>query len=144
MKGRSDWDPVIYDHLFARSPIGIAVYSSESGKWLRISPSFCRMLGYTEQELINTTFQSLSAPVQPAGEDQGHAYKSLKPGESLETQRLFVHREGRAVRVTLHLTLIEGPEESPAFFFRLWKEEPVHTRRTWRKPSGWPRSVPGP
>ncbi|WNQ10039.1 PAS domain S-box protein [Paenibacillus aurantius] len=118
MKGRSDWDLVIYDHLFARSPIGIAVYSAESGKWLRISPSFCRMLGYTEQELINTTFQSLSAPVQPAGEDQGSAYKSLEPGESLETQRLFVHREGRAVRVTLHLTLIEGPEGVPCILLQ--------------------------
>jgi len=40
---------------------GIALVSPE-GRWLRANPALCRMLGYTEEELLATDFQAVTHP----------------------------------------------------------------------------------
>ena len=44
----------LFDALFDQSAVGIAAFSI-GGRFLRANPAFCRLLGYTEQELLQKT-----------------------------------------------------------------------------------------
>ncbi len=43
---------------FDFAPIGIALVSP-AGKWLKVNHALCEILGYTEEELLKTDFQSI-------------------------------------------------------------------------------------
>ena len=47
-------DDPLFEALFAQSAAGIAVFSI-GGRFLRANPALCRLLGYTEQELLQKT-----------------------------------------------------------------------------------------
>ncbi len=36
----------IFHHAYMYAPTGIAIVSPDDGVWLRVNPSFCKMLGY--------------------------------------------------------------------------------------------------
>ncbi|WP_145409518.1 PAS domain-containing hybrid sensor histidine kinase/response regulator [Paenibacillus xylanexedens] len=45
---------LLFEQLYTHAPIGIAVASHVNGRWLQLNPAFCEMLGYPEDELIDT------------------------------------------------------------------------------------------
>ncbi|WP_440119071.1 PAS domain S-box protein [Paenibacillus sp. QZ-Y1] len=45
----------LFEQLYTHAPIGIAVASHVNGCWLQLNPAFCEMLGYIEDELIDTS-----------------------------------------------------------------------------------------
>lgn len=47
--------------LFEHSSIGMAIISKE-GEWMRVNSRICEIFGYSEEELLNMTFQDLSHP----------------------------------------------------------------------------------
>ena len=47
-------DSALFGALFEQSAAGVAVFSI-GGRFLRASPALCRMLGYTEPELLQKT-----------------------------------------------------------------------------------------
>ena len=65
-------DSALFGALFEQSPAGVAVFSV-GGRFLRANPAFCRMLGYTEPELLQKThldvihIEDLEAADSPVG-----------------------------------------------------------------------------
>jgi diguanylate cyclase (GGDEF)-like protein/PAS domain S-box-containing protein len=51
----------LFATAFAEAPIGIALVALDGG-WLRINPRLCELLGYTERELLDRTFQDVTHP----------------------------------------------------------------------------------
>ncbi len=50
-----------FHQAFENAAIGMALVSLE-GHWLQVNRSLCDMLGYSEQDLLNTTFQAVTHP----------------------------------------------------------------------------------
>ncbi|MFC6653815.1 hypothetical protein [Paenibacillus rhizoplanae] len=50
----------ILDQTFQLSPVGMAVWSPEGGRWMKINPAFCNMLGCTETEFLSGTLSGLA------------------------------------------------------------------------------------
>lgn len=46
---------------FDNAAIGMGLVD-DSGRWIRVNSSLCKMLGYTPEELINLTFQEITHP----------------------------------------------------------------------------------
>lgn len=46
---------------FENGPIGMALVGPD-GAWLKVNPALCNLLGYTEEEMLRTTFQKLTHP----------------------------------------------------------------------------------
>lgn len=51
----------IYRTTFESAPIGVA-HVTPDGRWLRVNRKLCEILGYGEEELLQTTFQELTHP----------------------------------------------------------------------------------
>ena len=51
----------LFRSIFEQAVTGIAVAAAD-GRLLRVNGALCRMLGYSEQELLQRTFQEITHP----------------------------------------------------------------------------------
>jgi PAS domain-containing protein len=46
---------------FEHAPIGMALVSTE-GRWLKVNRALCKLVGYSEAELLSRNFQEITCP----------------------------------------------------------------------------------
>jgi formate hydrogenlyase transcriptional activator len=51
-----------FQTVYERAPVGIALMDPDSGRFLKVNPKFCELLGRSEEELLKCDFQSLTHP----------------------------------------------------------------------------------
>jgi PAS domain S-box-containing protein len=84
--------------VFEHAPIGLCV-SGLDGRFIQVNPAFRRMVGYTEQQLLNMHFLDLTHPDDVPmclGIKQA---LSEHPNESLEIEKRYIHSNGNVVWV---------------------------------------------
>lgn len=94
---------------------GMCLVSPE-GRWLRVNPALCRMIGYSEAELQATDFQTLT---HPDDLDSDLAYvQDLLAGEitSYQMEKRYFHKEGAVIWVLLSVSLVRSADGSPVHF----------------------------
>ncbi|SEG44824.1 PAS domain S-box protein [Paenibacillus sp. UNC499MF] len=55
-------DKWLFEKAYENAPFAMGVYSLTEDRWLRVNPSFCRMLGYTEDELVELSDRQITYP----------------------------------------------------------------------------------
>ena len=102
----------LFGALFDQSAVGIAAFSI-GGRFLRANPAFCRLLGYTEQELLQKTHLDVihvedleAAAVSRAQVISG----KMKPRLS---ERRYVHKDGSTVWVQMSGVVIRDEAGAP-------------------------------
>jgi diguanylate cyclase (GGDEF)-like protein/PAS domain S-box-containing protein len=100
---------------FQHSPVGMALVSPE-GRYLQVNPALCRMLGYTEAELLNRTFVEISHP-----DDLGLSLSSDRDlladkVESYQIQKRYLRKDGQVVWAMVNASLVRGPDRQPLHF----------------------------
>ncbi|MEC0248926.1 PAS domain S-box protein [Paenibacillus chitinolyticus] len=55
-------DKWLFEIAYENAPFAMGVYSLAEDRWLRVTPSFCRMLGYTEDELAKLSDRRITYP----------------------------------------------------------------------------------
>ncbi|HVF57372.1 MAG TPA: EAL domain-containing protein [Pyrinomonadaceae bacterium] len=94
---------------FDHAAIGMALVSPK-GKWLQVNRSLCELLGYSEEELLTTSFQELTHP-----DDLAPALTNLKKlvkgkVSSCQTETRYLHKQGHAVCVLWSVARITDAE----------------------------------
>jgi PAS domain S-box-containing protein len=89
--------------------IGVALMSLE-GKFLNVNDTFCKILGYLKEELINLTFNEIT---YPEDRNTGNAlfFKMLN-GEidKAEFEKRYVHKSGKIVWAIISGVIVRNPE----------------------------------
>jgi diguanylate cyclase (GGDEF)-like protein/PAS domain S-box-containing protein len=100
---------------FEHAAIGMAVVGLD-GRWLQVNRSLCEIVGYSEQELLATDFQSITHP-QDLNLDLEYV-RRLIAGEirTYQMTKRYFHREGRVVWVLLSVSLVRNQEQQPLYF----------------------------
>lgn len=86
------------------------------GRFIRVNPSLCDFLGYTEEALQQCTFQQLTAgPFLRKDEDSLHG---LINGDihSYSMEKQYVHANGRAVWAKLTVSLVRDGNGAPEYY----------------------------
>jgi PAS domain S-box-containing protein len=100
---------------FTHSAIGIALLSLD-GHWLQVNAALCRILGYSEAELLSTTFQALTHPddLEPNRE----FVRQALAGEisHYEMDKRYVHKDGRVIWALLTVALVRNASNEPLYF----------------------------
>jgi len=101
--------------IFDAAPTGMALVSLE-GRWLRVNEALCRMLGYSERELLATNFQNLTHP-DDLQTDLAQV-QSLLNGETdgYQIEKRYFHKRGATVWTNLSVSLIRRPDGKPLYF----------------------------
>jgi diguanylate cyclase (GGDEF)-like protein/PAS domain S-box-containing protein len=105
-----------YGGTFDNAAIGMAVVSVD-GSWLQVNESLCKLLGYSEQELRATSFQTMTHP-----DDLRHVQSYIQRVlegyiQSHEQEKRYVHEQGHTVWVQWHVSLIKDSESGTKRLF---------------------------
>jgi PAS domain S-box-containing protein len=104
-----------FSSAFEHASIGMALVSPE-GRWLKVNRALCELLGYTEEELYQRSFQDITHP-DDLEADLGQVRQVLS-GEilSYQMEKRYFRKDGRLVRVLLSASLVRDAEGRPVHF----------------------------
>lgn len=95
---------------FESAGIGMALLSTD-GRWLRANHSLCGMLGYSEAELQQTTYQALTHP-----DDLGKDELLQRVAKDAPTEKRYRHRDGRYKWVRLTASEVTSTQGTPPYY----------------------------
>jgi PAS domain S-box-containing protein len=97
-----------FQSAFVYAPIGIAIVRFD-GRFLRVNPAFCRMMGYTEAELLRMTWKGLvHLDDAPLASRQDEA-------PSMQQELRFLHKQGQVVHVQWNTSLVRDSAGQPQY-----------------------------
>ena len=101
--------------VFRDAGVGMVIVSLE-GRFLAVNDSFCECLGYSEQELLQKTVESVTAAEDWPSFSQ-RLRETLELGTSFQrVEKHCVHKSGRIVTTECSASLIRGPSGEPRYF----------------------------
>ncbi|WP_416666981.1 PAS domain S-box protein [Egbenema bharatensis] len=116
-----------FRRAFDDSAIGMAL-NNLGGRWLKVNPAFCTIVGYSEAELTQLTFQELSHP----GDLQTDlAYiDELLSGKirSYQMEKRYFHKQGHLVWVLINVSLVRNSHDEPLDFIAQVQDITVRKR----------------
>ena len=94
----------LYRNAFDHAPIGMGLVT-QTGEWLQVNSSLCEIVGYSEPEMLERTFQSLTHKEDlydflckfsevASGKESGH-----------QIEKRYNHKLGHVVWVTVNISL---------------------------------------
>lgn len=104
-----------FRQTFDFAPNGMALVSP-NGKWLRINKSFCRLLGYSQQELLATDFQHITHP-DDLNADLALANAVLRgERDGYTMEKRYIHKNGSVVYASLAVSMVRNEAAEPMYF----------------------------
>ncbi len=102
-----------YRDAVKNSAIGMAILNP-AGRWLEVNPAFCRMLGYSREELLALKSDDLAHPGDSASAHQRR--RDLAEGRSAPyvVEKRYFHKSGRIVWVQLSVSVVEDEAGVPS------------------------------
>src|SRR5882672_11023334 len=104
-----------FRNAFDYAAIGMALVSPQ-GAWLRVNRSLCELVGYTEKELLNSNFQTVTH-ADDLGNDLANLYRLIQ-GETptCQVEKRYVHRFGQIVWALNSVSLVRDSDDQPVHF----------------------------
>jgi PAS domain S-box-containing protein len=100
---------------FDRAPIGMTLTGLD-GRWLDVNHAFCRMLGYSEQELVGMNFRTIMNLEDLPANLKGFGELLDGERESFNMEKRFFHKNGQTVWVSVSATVVRNTEGTPLYF----------------------------
>ena len=97
------------------SPVGMALVSPD-GHFLEVNDALCQLLGQSEKEILQTTFQALTHADDL--EADLHHVRQMLAGEisSYRMEKRYLHKDGHFIWAILGVSLIKKEDGSPDYF----------------------------
>jgi PAS domain S-box-containing protein len=100
---------------FDFAAIGMALVAPD-GRWLRVNPSLCRIVGYTPEELLATTFQAITHP-EDLDTDVEFVQQMLEGSiPHYQMEKRYFHKDGHLVWILLSVSLVRDADSRPLYF----------------------------
>ena len=100
---------------FEQAAVGVA-HVSPDGRWTRVNERLCEMLGYTEDQLLEGTFQDISYPEDLQASIEG--IRMLLAGETstFRLEQRYVRKDGTVFWGHLTVSLLRDASGAPRYF----------------------------
>jgi PAS domain S-box-containing protein len=100
---------------FDEAPIGMALVATD-GRWLQVNQALCQIVGYTEQEMLSSNFQSITH-LDDLQSDLSLA-RQLLNGEipSYQMEKRYIHKLGHVVWIQLTGSIVSEGDGTPLYF----------------------------
>ncbi|MFO7846581.1 MAG: PAS domain S-box protein [Balneolaceae bacterium] len=100
---------------FENAAIGMAMLD-EKGRWLNVNAMVCKILGYSEEELMELTFQDLTHPEDLDSDLQ--LLDELVKGERdhYHMEKRYFHKEGRVIYAILAVSVVRNSAGDILYF----------------------------
>lgn len=107
-----------FGKIFEEGPLGMAMANSEY-RFIRANESFCRMMGYAEQELSSMTFKDITHPDNLDRDIE--SIEKLVRGEIpiYRIEKRYVRKDGKNIWGALTSCIIRDAEGQFSYFFNM-------------------------
>jgi PAS domain S-box-containing protein len=101
--------------VFEQAAIGIGRVRFSDARWIDVNETFCRMLGYTQDEMLRTPWPQITHPDDV--ELDLVPFRSMAKGEldGYTLEKRFVHKQGHHVWARLTLSLVRDAQGRPDY-----------------------------
>lgn len=104
-----------FRRAFDDAPIGMALVSLD-GRFLKVNHSLCEIVGYSERELLDKTFQTLTYP-DDLDLDLNQVQQVLAGiTRTYQIEKRYIHKYGHTVWVLLNVSLVRNQAGTPLYF----------------------------
>jgi PAS domain S-box-containing protein len=116
-----------FEQAFVHAGIGKALQSPE-GRWMRANRVVCEMLGYSEAELQQTTYQALTHPddLEREREDTRRVVTGELP--RMQIEKRYRRSDGSYIWTRLTCTMVRGDRDEPLYFISQIENIDEHRR----------------
>ncbi len=104
-----------FQNAFEYSSTGMAVLSTD-GRFLRVNPRLCEILGYSEEELLRIGFRDVTHP-DDLQLDRRRVEAVLRGDrDSWTYEKRYLHRDGHSIWAIISFSLIRDEQNQPLCF----------------------------
>jgi diguanylate cyclase (GGDEF)-like protein/PAS domain S-box-containing protein len=96
-----------FQAAFDNAPIGMGLVTPD-GEWLQVNAAFCRLLGYTADEMLALNLAHLTVP--------GDATVQVDETEEMRHETRYLSADGTPSWVAASTTLVRGNEGEPLYY----------------------------
>ncbi|HLO50014.1 MAG TPA: PAS domain S-box protein [Kamptonema sp.] len=100
---------------FDCAAIGMALVAL-NGRWLKVNSSLCKLLGYSEAELLSTDFQTLSHPDEISTDLEFSRQTIAGEIDTFQMEKRYFHKLGHTVWALLNVSLVRDDRGQPLYF----------------------------
>jgi two-component system sporulation sensor kinase A len=105
----------LFNHTFHHAGIGLGLVSPE-GRWLKVNPSLCSIVGYSEEELLERRFQSMTHPEDLEADIVYVNRVLLGEMNRYQLEKRYIHKNGDPIWVYITVSLVRDERGKPLFF----------------------------
>jgi PAS domain S-box-containing protein len=116
-----------FREVFEHAPFGMAVTGLD-GRFLQVNEALCEMLGYSERNLLETTWTALTHPDDLELSLQRMQELRRDPSLCLDAEKRYLHRSGAVVRVRIRIATLRD-SGGAASCFLIHVEDVTESRR---------------
>lgn len=105
-----------FQRAFEDAAIGISLLAVEPlGQYLEVNPTFCRMTGYSREDLLSRDFQSITAP-QDLDQNLEKLRSLLTGGSaSFKAEKRYIRKDGSSFWSLIHVSLVRDDQARPLY-----------------------------
>lgn len=94
-----------------RAPVGIALVESHTGRFLKVNPRYCEIIGRSEQEMLRLRFQDITHPEDLTTSDHQLAQMIEEKLSGYDLEKRYLRPDGSVVWVNLSVVPMWEPGE---------------------------------
>ena len=98
--------------VFEHAPVGVCVAGPDTS-YIKVNATFCRMLGYSEKELLAKTWTEVCHPEDLATALQGKERLWGGTAEFLDEIRRYIRRDGGVIWTQVRVSLVRASDGHP-------------------------------
>lgn len=101
--------------MFEQAPVAMS-HTAPDGRFLEVNAALCRLLGYTQAELLARSFSDITAP-EDLETSMAHLQQALSGENPMPNfQQNYLHQDGRRIRTFVQTNLVRDAEGQPLYF----------------------------
>ncbi|MBW4549685.1 MAG: PAS domain S-box protein [Aphanocapsa sp. GSE-SYN-MK-11-07L] len=100
---------------FDYAAIGMALVATD-GRWLQVNRAVCEIVGYSEAELLSTTFQAITYPEDL--EQDLEFVRQMLAGQirTYQMEKRYIHKLGHLAWILLSVSMVYDAQDQPQYF----------------------------
>lgn len=100
---------------FESSAIGMALVSLK-GEWIKVNRELCRIVGYSEEELLTLNFQQITYHDDLEKDVLFLEKANLGELDNYSIEKRYIHKSGSIVWVNLNVSIVKDSSSNPLYF----------------------------
>ena len=100
---------------FEHAPLGMCLTALD-GRFLQVNTALTQMLGYSEQELVGGTWQTLTHPADLELCRQAAVQFMRHPNTSVAFEKRYIHKSGHSIWVRMRVSAVTNSQGVPEHF----------------------------